>query len=68
MQPIISELKELWEEGIETYDLFTSQNFRLRAVVIWTISDFPGYAMLSGWSTKGKFACPFVTMRPPQCT
>ena len=54
MQPLISELKELWEEGIETYDSFTSQNFRLRAAVIWTISDFPGYAMLSGWSTKGK--------------
>lgn len=58
MQPLISELKELWEEGIETYDSFTSQNFRLRAAVIWTISDFPGYAMLSGWSTKGKLACP----------
>ena len=24
---------------------------------MWTISDFPAYAMLSGWSTKGKFAC-----------
>ena len=25
---------------------------------MWTISDFPAYAMFSGWSTKGKFACP----------
>ena len=25
---------------------------------MWTISDFPAYAMLSGWSTKRKFACP----------
>nr|GEZ33909.1 hypothetical protein [Tanacetum cinerariifolium] len=24
----------------------------------WTISDFPGYSMLSGWKTKGKFTCP----------
>ena len=23
------------------------------------INDFPAYAMLSGWSTKGKFACPY---------
>ncbi|WMV24979.1 hypothetical protein MTR67_018364 [Solanum verrucosum] len=28
------------------------------AALTWTISDFSAYAMLSGWSTKGKFACP----------
>ena len=26
---------------------------------MWTISDFPGYAMLSGWSTVGRLACPY---------
>ncbi|XP_049387467.1 uncharacterized protein LOC125851762 [Solanum stenotomum] len=26
--------------------------------LLWTISDFPAYAMLSGWSTKGRKACP----------
>ncbi|OMP05337.1 Transposon, En/Spm-like protein [Corchorus capsularis] len=26
--------------------------------LMWTISDFPAYAMLSGWSAKGKLACP----------
>ncbi|KAK6793629.1 hypothetical protein RDI58_007082 [Solanum bulbocastanum] len=30
----------------------------MRAALMWTINDFPAYAMLSGWSTKGKFACP----------
>ncbi|XP_021753758.1 uncharacterized protein LOC110719160 isoform X1 [Chenopodium quinoa] len=25
---------------------------------MWTINDFPAYAMLSGWSTKGYLACP----------
>nr|XP_017233110.1 PREDICTED: uncharacterized protein LOC108207162 [Daucus carota subsp. sativus] len=58
MQPLIAELKELWDVGIETYDAFSGGNFNLRASVLWTISDFPGYAMLSGWSTKGKLACP----------
>jgi hypothetical protein len=58
MQPLIAELKELWEVGVETYDALADQNFNLRARVLWTISDFPGYAMLSGWSTKGKLACP----------
>ena len=26
---------------------------------MWTINDFPSYAMLSGWSTKGMFACTY---------
>ena len=34
-------------------------NFNLRAILLWTINDFPAYGMLSGWSTKGKFACPY---------
>jgi hypothetical protein len=35
------------------------KNFKLHAILLWTINDFPAYAMLSGWSTKGKFACPY---------
>ncbi|XP_074341901.1 uncharacterized protein LOC141679298 [Apium graveolens] len=30
----------------------------LHAALLWTISDFPGLAMLRGWSTKGKLSCP----------
>ena len=30
----------------------------MHASLLWTINDFPAYAMLSGWSTKGTFACP----------
>ena len=26
---------------------------------MWTVSDFPAYAMLSGWSTAGKLTCPY---------
>ncbi|XP_074374509.1 uncharacterized protein LOC141714912 [Apium graveolens] len=58
MQPLIAELNELWEVGIETYDALTDHTFNLRASLLWTISDFPGLAMLSGWSTKGRLACP----------
>ncbi|XP_074323864.1 uncharacterized protein LOC141660776 [Apium graveolens] len=58
MQPLIAELKELWEVGVNTYDALADEDFNLRARVLWTISDFPGYAMLSGWSTKGKLGCP----------
>ncbi|XP_020271111.1 uncharacterized protein LOC109846297 [Asparagus officinalis] len=58
LQPLIEELKELWASGVRTYDVSLRQNFILRATLIWTINDFPAYANLSGWSTKGKLACP----------
>ncbi|XP_039115902.1 uncharacterized protein LOC120251450 [Dioscorea cayenensis subsp. rotundata] len=57
LQPLIEELKKLWE-GVETYDASKHQKFHMRAALMWTINDFPAYAYLSGWSTKGKFACP----------
>ena len=31
----------------------------MRALLFWTISDFPAYFMLSGWTTAGKLACPY---------
>uniref|UniRef100_A0A2N9GHE4 Transposase-associated domain-containing protein n=1 Tax=Fagus sylvatica TaxID=28930 RepID=A0A2N9GHE4_FAGSY len=58
LQPLIDELKQLWEHGVETYDASLEHNFRLHAAVLWTINDFPAYAVLSGWSTKGELACP----------
>ncbi|KAI5313471.1 hypothetical protein L3X38_042647 [Prunus dulcis] len=32
--------------------------FTLRATVMWTVNNFPAYAMVSGWSTNGYMACP----------
>lgn len=58
LQPLIDELKELWEDGLYTWDASTNQNFQMRAALLWTINDFPAYANLLGWSTKGCFACP----------
>ena len=49
----------MWEEGVQTYDVSTKQNFQMRATLMWTISDFPAYSMLSGWSTVEKLACPY---------
>ncbi|XP_021716888.1 uncharacterized protein LOC110684761 [Chenopodium quinoa] len=59
LQPLIDELKELWEIGVKPFDAHTKHTFNMRAVLVWTISDFPAYANLSGWSTKGKLACPY---------
>lgn len=58
LQPLIEELKNLWEVGVQTYDVSLKQNFQMRAALLWSISDFPAYSMLSGWSTAGRLACP----------
>ena len=58
LQPLIDELKELWYDGVNTFDASTNQMFQLHAALLWTINDFPAYANLSSWSTKGALACP----------
>ncbi|GLT61675.1 hypothetical protein SLA2020_343640 [Shorea laevis] len=57
LQPLIDELKDLWENGVETYDAASKSNFTLKVSLIWTISDYLGLTMLPGQSTKGKYAC-----------
>ncbi|KAF7119899.1 hypothetical protein RHSIM_Rhsim13G0141700 [Rhododendron simsii] len=58
LQPLIEELKESWGVRVDTLDASTNQNFKMHAALMWTINDFPAYANLSGWSTKGRFAFP----------
>ncbi|XP_048437106.1 uncharacterized protein LOC125475779 [Pyrus x bretschneideri] len=58
LRPLINELKELWESGVQTYDKMDVCTFNVHAAVIWTINDFPAYGNLSGWSTHSKLACP----------
>ena len=59
LQPLIYELQQLWAHGFETYDVSRKENFQMRAVLMWTISDFPAYGMLSGWTTHGRLSCPY---------
>jgi len=59
LRPLIDELNNLWSVGVETYDVYRKENFQLRATLMWTISDFPAYDMLSGWSTHGNLSCSY---------
>lgn len=58
LQPLIEELKLLWNVGVETYDASKKEKFRLFASLLWTVSDYPAYGDLSGWSTGGEKGCP----------
>lgn len=57
LQPLIEELQILWH-GVDTFDASKGEMFSMRAALLWTINDFPAYAYMSGWSTKGRLACP----------
>ena len=58
LQPLVEELKELWDVGVETFDVSSKKSFQMHAVLLWTINDFPAYGDISSWSTKGSLACP----------
>ncbi|XP_061374183.1 uncharacterized protein LOC133316451 [Gastrolobium bilobum] len=67
LQPLIKELKELWQDGVDTYDAFTREMFKLHAALMWTISDFPGLGNLSGWNTYTGKACPSCNLDSEPC-
>nr|GEW72479.1 hypothetical protein [Tanacetum cinerariifolium] len=59
LRPLIEDLKVLWDrKGVETIDVASGQKFNTRAMVLWTINDFPARSSLSGWSGQGYKACP----------
>ncbi|XP_048596365.1 uncharacterized protein LOC125578114 [Brassica napus] len=39
------------------YDSFAKENFKLRALLLWSISDYPALGTLSRCKVKGKQAC-----------
>ncbi|XP_074342124.1 uncharacterized protein LOC141679551 [Apium graveolens] len=59
LQPMIDDLKKLWEEWEpNVYDAYNKSFFTLKAVLMWTINDFPAYGNLSGCVNKGYKCCP----------
>nr|GEY73606.1 hypothetical protein [Tanacetum cinerariifolium] len=58
LSPLINDMKTLWKPGVEMYDAYIKEKFRLHAMIFCTIKDYPAYGNLSGYNTKGKQACP----------
>ena len=61
IQPLVDELQQLWSQiGVPTRDARAHMGmpvFNLRAVLMWTLHDFPAYGLISGLTTKGFKAC-----------
>jgi len=58
LSPLIDDLKLMWDQGVEVFDGFANETFKMHAMLFCTINDFPAYGNLSGYSVKGHKACP----------
>ncbi len=56
LEPVIDDLEILWKEGVETWDAYGQENFKLRVLLFCTINDYPALGNLSGQTIKGKKA------------
>nr|GEX27465.1 hypothetical protein [Tanacetum cinerariifolium] len=66
LRTLIEDLKVLWDrKGVEPIDVASGQKFNMRAMVLWTINDFPARSSLSGWSGQGYKACPICNKDTP---
>ena len=60
LRPLLRELHALWA-GVTAQDFSQpqgSRRFTMRGLLLWTISDFPAYGLISGLSCKGYKGCP----------
>ncbi|KAM3357790.1 hypothetical protein P3S68_020721 [Capsicum galapagoense] len=67
LQSLVKKLRELWYDGIETFNSSLNETFTMHVALMWTISDFPGLGILSGWNTHTGFACPTCNFDTEPC-
>ena len=66
--PIVRDLLKLWV-GVPAINMAMpegNRRFTLRAMLIWTVNDFPAYGLLSGQQVSGYKGCPLCG--PETCT
>jgi hypothetical protein len=56
LEPLMEDIKKLWEEGVEMMDASVKKKFTLKAIIFVTITDYPGLFSLLG-QIKGKTSC-----------
>jgi hypothetical protein len=56
LEPLMEDMKKLWEEGVVMTDANSKEKFTLRGIIFVTITDYPGLFSLSR-KVKGKTGC-----------
>jgi hypothetical protein len=60
LKPLVMDLLKLWQ-GVPAVNMSKptpQRNITLRAILMWTINDFPAFGLISGQTVKGYIACP----------
>jgi len=60
LAPLVRDLLKLWD-GVPAVDMSKpegNRSFKLRALLMWTVNDFPAYGLLSGQQVHGYKGCP----------
>jgi len=47
---LIEDLRMLWDEGVDVFDGYRHEYFKIRAMIFCTINDFPAYGNLCRYS------------------
>lgn len=58
LEPLIVELKDMWNHSVRMYDALTWSYFQMHATLCWIGNDFIAYGNLLGWGTKGNLTYP----------
>ena len=58
LSPLIQDLKLMWDQGVEVFDEFANETFKMHVMLFCTVNDFLAYGNLSRYSVKGHKACP----------
>lgn len=64
---LIEDLQNLWEVVVKVYDAYEYEFLNLRAMLIWTISDFPAYENLMSCTVKRYNTCPYYRVDNTKC-
>jgi hypothetical protein len=57
LEPLIEELQILWRDGILVRDAARQSYQRIKAILMFTIHDYPAYGLVAGLVTKGYRGC-----------
>jgi len=60
IRPVVRDLLQLWR-GVPAINMSKSEGerpFTLRAILMWTINDYPAYGLISGQQVHGYKGCP----------
>ena len=58
LNPLVENLKLLWVDAVEVFDVVASETFMMHAMLFCIINDFLAYGNLLGYNVKAHKACP----------